>query len=145
MSWWCCRVNMPQQVQLWHRIMIFTSSNIGARPSKCVQTNGQNPKWLTSHLVQTKCEGCVSWLFYDCGSGVEPASCHRKVAGSIPLVCMSKCPWSCMAVATTISVWMHELSCFGQKCLINALKCKCFVFFFVLFFFISEEYMILNK
>ena len=28
-----------------------------------------------------------------CGSGVEPASCHLKVASSIPLVCMPKCLW----------------------------------------------------
>ena len=28
-----------------------------------------------------------------CVSGVEPAACYHKVAGSIPLVCMSKCPW----------------------------------------------------
>ena len=27
-----------------------------------------------------------------CDSGEEPASCYRKVAGSIPLVCMWKCP-----------------------------------------------------
>ena len=26
------------------------------------------------------------------GSEVEPASCNQKVAGLIPLVCMSKCP-----------------------------------------------------
>ena len=26
--------------------------------------------------------------------GVEPASCHQNVAGSIPLVCISKCPWA---------------------------------------------------
>ena len=26
--------------------------------------------------------------------GVEPASCYWKVTGSIPLVCMSKCPWA---------------------------------------------------
>ena len=25
---------------------------------------------------------------------VEPASCNRKVAGLIPEVCMSKCPWA---------------------------------------------------
>ena len=29
-----------------------------------------------------------------CGSWVEPASCYRKVAGSIRLVYMSKCPWA---------------------------------------------------
>ena len=29
--------------------------------------------------------------------GEEPASCYRKVAGSIPLVCMSQCPWACQA------------------------------------------------
>ena len=29
-----------------------------------------------------------------CGSGVEPASCDREVAGSIPLVCVSRCPWA---------------------------------------------------
>ena len=29
-----------------------------------------------------------------CGSGVETASCYRKVAGLIPVVCMSKCPWA---------------------------------------------------
>ena len=28
-----------------------------------------------------------------CGSGMKPASCYRKVASLIPLVCMSKCPW----------------------------------------------------
>ena len=53
-----------------------------------------------------------------------------KVAGSIPLVCMSKCPWangrnlklllmcwlaSCMA-ASAISVWQY-VSCFRQMCL----------------------------
>lgn len=27
-----------------------------------------------------------------CGSGVEPASCYQKDAGSITLVCMPKCP-----------------------------------------------------
>ena len=27
-----------------------------------------------------------------CCSGVDPVSCYQKVAGSIPLVCMSKCP-----------------------------------------------------
>ena len=26
--------------------------------------------------------------------GVEPASCYQKVAGSIPLVCILKCPWA---------------------------------------------------
>ena len=29
-----------------------------------------------------------------CGSVVEPASCYWKVAGSIPLICMSKRPWA---------------------------------------------------
>ena len=29
-----------------------------------------------------------------CGSGVEPPSCYWKVAGSVPLVCMLKCPWA---------------------------------------------------
>ena len=52
-----------------------------------------------------------------CGSGVEPASCYVKVRGSIPLVCMSKCPlaryWTpnrCLApcmTAITISVCMN--------------------------------------
>ena len=31
---------------------------------------------------------------HHCGSGVEPTSCYLKVAGLIPLVCMSKCPWA---------------------------------------------------
>ena len=55
--------------------------------------------WL-SLVVAT--EGAVFGLpkFYSrqkhdsCGSDVEPASCHWKVAGSITLVCMSKCPWA---------------------------------------------------
>ena len=74
-----------------------------------------------------------------CGSGVEPASCYRKVASSIPpglhvevslvkilnpkllLMCWSA---SCMA-ATTISVWKYAwitVSRFGQKHLLNALN-----------------------
>ena len=35
------------------------------------------------------------WRFKGgCGSGVESASCYRKVAGSVSLVCMWKCPWT---------------------------------------------------
>ena len=30
----------------------------------------------------------------NCVSGVEQASCYQKVVGSIPLVCMWKCPWA---------------------------------------------------
>ena len=77
-----------------------------------------------------------------CGSVVGPASCYQKVAGSAPLVCVSKCPWArywtpklllmcwstpCMA-ATAIGVGMCvwiTVSCFGQKCPLDALKCKC--------------------
>ena len=33
----------------------------------------------------------ISWGF---GSGVEPPSCYLRVAGSIPLVCLSNCPWA---------------------------------------------------
>ena len=70
-----------------------------------------------------------------CDSGVEPASCYRKGAGSIPLVCMSNCPWArywtpisswCAGrhlAATAISVSMYVWIT-GQKCLLNALKCK---------------------
>ena len=67
-----------------------------------------------------------------CGSGVESASRYLKVAGLIPLICMSKFPmarywtpklllmcWSapCTA-ATAISVWI-TVSRFGQKLLLN--------------------------
>ena len=73
------------------------------------------------------------------GSGVEPASCYRKVTGSIPLVgsvevslgkilnsklllmCWSA-PWM---AATASSVWMYlwiTVSHFGQKRLLNALN-----------------------
>ena len=35
-------------------------------------------------------------LLVGCGPEVEPSSCYLKIiiAGSIPLVCMSKCPWA---------------------------------------------------
>ena len=36
----------------------------------------------------------IQFLRDVCGSGVEPAPCYRKVAGLIPLVCMSKGPWA---------------------------------------------------
>ena len=46
------------------------------------------------------------WGFYRrhmSDAGVEPASCYQKVAGSIPPVYMSKCPW--MRYWTTICSW----------------------------------------
>ena len=68
----------------------------------------------------------------------EPASCYCQLTGSIPLVCMSKCPWArygtpncswcwsthCTA-ASTISVWMYvwiTASHFGQKHLLKTLN-----------------------
>ena len=56
--------------------------------------------------------------------GVPPASCYRKDAGSIPLLCMSKCPmgkilnpklllmcWSAPSMAaTTMSACVYELA-----------------------------------
>ena len=38
-----------------------------------------------------------------CGSEIEPASSYRKVAGPIPLICMSKCPWA--------RYWSHHHQC----------------------------------
>ena len=64
----------------------------------------------------------------------EPVSYH-KVAGSVPLVCMSKGNILNSKVLLMLHVSHHHqcmnlwitLSCFGQKHLINALKCKCFL------------------
>ena len=68
-----------------------------------------------------------------CGSGVEPAYCYHKIGGSIPLVCMSKgniltpkhfLMLHCSHRHQCMNLWI-TVSCFGQKCLINAIKCKC--------------------
>ena len=58
-----------------------------------------------------------------CGSGGEPASCYRKVTGSIALVCMLKCPGA--RYWTPNCSWCtgrHLAWHFGQKHLLNALK-----------------------
>ena len=86
------------------------------------------------------------WLFADlsklegvcgakCGSGVDPAYCYQKAAGSISLGGMSKRPWARDWTQTAphvlvsnlhgVSVWMCvwiTVSRFGQKCLLNALN-----------------------
>ena len=46
----------------------------------------------------------------DCGSVLEPVPCYRKAAGSIPLFCISECPWARFdaaerSVRTWASVW----------------------------------------
>lgn len=46
------------------------------------ETNKCQPRFLCFEALN---EG-------DCGSGAQPVSCYLKVAGLIPLVCMSKCP-----------------------------------------------------
>ena len=53
-----------------------------------------------------------------CGSGVEPASSYLKVAGSIPLIRMSKCPWARYWIPN--SPW-----CAGRHC--KSLWTKAFV------------------
>ena len=71
-----------------------------------------------------------------CGSGTELASWYWKVAGLIPLVCMSKCPWArnwtpnCSWCAGRHPAWQPPpsvygwmtLSRFGHKHLPNALN-----------------------
>ena len=42
-------------------------------------------------------------------SGVEPASSYRKVTGSVPLVCMSKCSWARYEPQTTPDVLVGTL------------------------------------
>ena len=84
-----------------------------------------------------------------CGSGVEPVSCYWKVAGSIPFICMPKCPWArhwtpnCSWCAdrhlswqppSSVYVWI-TVSRFGQKRLLTALKSKYSLS--AMFFFIS--------
>ena len=49
-----------------------------------ISEEGQHNLWVALNYL--KCH------VGDCGSGVEPAS--WKVTGSIPLICMLKCPWA---------------------------------------------------
>ena len=91
------------------------------------------------HLQAKKCGRWYRGTLHagSCGSGVELVSCYQKVAGSVPLVCMSKCPgaryWTqnCSRCAGWHLAWqpppsMYEciyelqLQYFGQKCLLNA-------------------------
>ena len=60
---------MPQEIILAHWISHWT----------VIQSYWHQGKHLSMHLG---------------GCGSEPASCYRKVVGSIPLVCMLKCPWA---------------------------------------------------
>ena len=90
-------------------------------------------------------------------TGVEPASCYWKVAGSIPLVCISKYPWArywtpnCSWCAdwhlswqwTAISEWRVSVSCFRQRCLLNVLNEICNYNLFVQLFMLIE--MILDE
>ena len=72
-------------------------------------------------------------------SGVQPACCYRKVAGSTPLVSMLKCPWArywttdcswcagrhLFISATAITVWMYvwiTVRRFGPTHLLNVKK-----------------------
>ena len=50
--------------------------------------------WLLLFWKHTALSCCIWQPSGGCGSGVELAFCYRKVAGFIPLVCMSKCPWA---------------------------------------------------
>ena len=88
-------------------------------------------KVLESHAMRTHYLGGAV-------AQVEPASCNRKVASSIPHVCMSKCPWArywtpnCSWCAGRHLAYPHQcmnvwitVSRFVQKHLLNALKCKC--------------------
>ena len=47
----------------------------------------ENFHCITLHLILRYAIGAVA-------CGVEPASYYRKVLGSIPRVCMLKCPWA---------------------------------------------------
>ena len=53
--------------------------------SSCSLNDGQN-----NECIILWCQGASG----SCGSGVEPAACYRRVAGSISLVCMAKNPWA---------------------------------------------------
>ena len=65
------------------KTMIITQDNAPSRASK------YSSAWIANKGLKDK----KNIYIFCCGSGVEPVPCYQKVAGSIPLVCMSKCPW----------------------------------------------------
>ena len=102
---------------------------------------------MSSHKIGSvfeTSEVAPCWSLHSCRSGVESACYYRKVAGLIPQVCMLKCPWSRYRTSNSSGcagqhlAWHHQcmnvlitVSLFGQKLLINALKCKCKIHTFV--------------
>ena len=91
---------------------------------KMVGTDGQ-PQNIMSPALKCRANDKINQVLRGCGSGVVHVqmSCPGKILNpKLLLMC-----WSACTAATTISVWMYvwiTVRHFGQKRLLNALKCK---------------------
>ena len=128
--------------------LTFTSGGgvTGNKAGKRVTTVGDMCfcfEWSFFKAASAHFQSCFATktsIWGGCGSRVEPASCHQKAAGSIPPVCMLKCPWArywtlnsswCAGQRfvsqppPSVYVWIVE-SRLGPKRLLNALNVNVF-------------------